>query len=71
MIRNISHNLKTANVEVDITGRDGTKIPAIVDVVNENRVSIVVDTLYTGVTVTVTVRCLSGRILLSLPVRTR
>ena len=52
--RNFSHNLKTEDVEVVVRGSDGQEITPMVEILNENRITITADTTYTGVSIVVT-----------------
>ncbi|MBN1159122.1 MAG: cell surface protein SprA, partial [Bacteroidales bacterium] len=52
--RNFSHKLNTRNVEVVLKDRNGQDVEAIIDVIDENRISVTADTIHTGVMLTVT-----------------
>ena len=51
--RNISHKLKTQDIKVTVTDKDGQEIPTQVEILDDNRVSITADTNYTGLLVSI------------------
>ncbi len=51
--RNISHKLKTQDIKVKVLDKNGEEIPAQVDILDDNRVSITADTNYTGLQVVI------------------
>jgi cell surface protein SprA len=51
--KNISHKLKTQDVQVKVTDRQGNEVKMNVDIVDENRISVTADTNMNGLTVTV------------------
>jgi cell surface protein SprA len=51
--RNISHKLKSEDVKVKITNKNGEEIKAAIDIIDANRISITADTNYNALTVVV------------------
>jgi cell surface protein SprA len=51
--KNISHKLKTQDVEVKVTNRQGSEVKVKVDILDENRISVTADTNMTGLSVTI------------------
>jgi cell surface protein SprA len=51
--RNITHKLKTEDIKVKVTDKTGQEIKVDYSVIDENRISIVADTNYTGLVVEV------------------
>jgi len=51
--RNFTHRLNTLDVDISITDRNGQAIDAMIDVLDENRISITADTTFLGVTLVV------------------
>jgi len=51
--RNISHKLKSEKVKVTITDKSGTEVPAEIDIIDANRISITADTNYIGLLVNI------------------
>ncbi|MBN1414554.1 MAG: cell surface protein SprA [Bacteroidales bacterium] len=51
--KNVSHKLKTQDVEVKVTDRQGNEIKVDIEIVDENRIAITADSNYTGLTVLV------------------
>ncbi|MBP1668180.1 MAG: cell surface protein SprA [Bacteroidetes bacterium] len=51
--KNIMHKLKTQDVQVKVTNRQGNEVKVNVDIVDENRISITADTNMNGLTVTI------------------
>ncbi len=51
--RNITHKLKTDIIKVTVTDKEGKEVNATFSILDENRISIVADTNYTGLTVLV------------------
>jgi cell surface protein SprA len=58
--RNISHKLKTKDVTVKVTDRDGKEIETTVQVLDENRISVEADTNYSGLQVEIEGKVVTG-----------
>ena len=48
--KNISHKLKTQDVQVKVTDRQGNEVKVNVDIVDENRITVTADTNMNGLT---------------------
>jgi cell surface protein SprA len=51
--KNVSHKLKTEDVQVKVTDREGNEIKVNVEIIDENRISVAADSAYSGLTVLV------------------
>jgi cell surface protein SprA len=51
--KNISHKLKTQDVQVKVTDRDGNEVKVNVDILDDNRITVTADSNYTGLTIAI------------------